>query len=88
MHIAAENGHYLIAEYLISKGAEIDDRDLIGKTPLFYSVENGYVDICALLLSKGADPNAKDITIYYLVMDQLLYLLLSRIVINRYVNFF
>ena len=88
LHIAAENGHYLIAEYLISKGAEIDDRDLIGKTPLFYSVENGYVDICALLLSKGADPNAKDITIYYLVMDQLLYLLLSRIVINRYVNFF
>jgi ankyrin repeat protein len=59
--------HYLVIEndieavkFLIDKGAEVDNRDDWGGTPLMHAAQLGHVDMCLLLMEKGADVNAKD----------------------------
>lgn len=37
LHIAAWNGNYEVAKYLISKGANIDSKDSEGKTAIHYA---------------------------------------------------
>ena len=52
LHYACENGHLQIAEYLISKGANIyakDDRD---NTPIHYASESGLLPIVQYLIEK------------------------------------
>jgi ankyrin repeat protein len=38
----------------LKKGAEIDSRDKIGRTPLSYAVRHGHEAVEKLLLEKGA----------------------------------
>jgi len=43
---------------LLVAGAEIDVRDIHGRTALFYAAAYGATDTAKMLLEKGADPNA------------------------------
>ena len=47
-----------ISALLISKGADVNSKDITGSTPLFYAA-NG--EIAELLISKGADVNVRNI---------------------------
>lgn len=52
-----------ILKLLLSKGANIEDKTLFGKTALFYAVQFGGKDSVELLLKNGANINSKLITL-------------------------
>jgi ankyrin repeat protein len=59
--LAAENGHREVVEVLLSKGADIEARDLDGQTALMWvSLMQGPVEMADLLISRGAKVEARD----------------------------
>jgi len=60
LHFAAEAGKTDIAAFLISKGDEVNAKNLRGVTPLHYAVIMGHKEVVELLIARGADLNAKD----------------------------
>ncbi len=54
MNKATEYHRINIVKLLISKGADINFKDLYGYTPLRLAIEKGYKDISELLISNGA----------------------------------
>jgi ankyrin repeat protein len=60
LHYAAIEGRFEVASYLIDKGAVIDEKDGLGRTPFWWCfVRGGTLDVARLLLDKGADINAE-----------------------------
>ena len=57
---AAEHGYLDIIEYLLDKGALINDVDKCGETALMHASSRGHFDVVKLLCSKGADINIKN----------------------------
>jgi ankyrin repeat protein len=51
---AAENGHEAVVKLLLEQGAELETKDLDGRTPLSRAVENGHEAVVKLLVEKGA----------------------------------
>ncbi|XP_063155461.1 transient receptor potential cation channel subfamily A member 1 [Candoia aspera] len=60
LHRAALFDHYELAEYLISKGANINNVDNEGRTPLLLATSCASWKIVNLLVSKGANLEIKD----------------------------
>lgn len=61
LHYAVIYGQKEAVEYLVSKGAEIDLKDVDhGRTPLHYAAITGNVEIAEILISKGMDINEED----------------------------
>ncbi|KAJ9608315.1 hypothetical protein H2200_007303 [Cladophialophora chaetospira] len=56
LHLAILNEHYLMADFLISRGASTDVR-LEGKSALQFAVESRKSRVVKCLLQHGADPN-------------------------------
>jgi ankyrin repeat protein len=56
-------GHEPIVRHLISRGANVNARDLgkfsVGETPLIVAAMKGQTEIAAVLIAKGADVNAR-----------------------------
>lgn len=48
-----------IAEYLLSRGADVDTQDSYGHTPLHEAVTEGNVDVVSTLIDHGADINVR-----------------------------
>ncbi|ARC91065.1 formyl transferase [Vibrio coralliilyticus] len=63
--VAAYHGHINIVEYLVSVGADINDRNYKGTTVFMYAKNfaesSGCYDILDRLISLGADPKLKDL---------------------------
>lgn len=59
--IAAIRGHTNIAQYLLSKGAQVDARDSGNYTPLMQAAFRGHPDIVRMLLDKRANVNAQSV---------------------------
>jgi hypothetical protein len=57
LHIAADQGHYHLCQWLLAKGAYPNARDAAGNTPVFCSVNSGNMQVVSLLLEYGADLN-------------------------------
>ena len=58
---ASAEGHMEVIRQLVKVGkADVNLRDLAGRTPIFYAVERNQPQALQLLLSLGADPNTKD----------------------------
>ncbi|MBM9499640.1 ankyrin repeat domain-containing protein [Leptospira sp. 201903071] len=53
--VAAREGEYLIAEYLIRNGADVNARTRDGHTALMMASTNRYPEIVKLLIRSGAD---------------------------------
>ncbi|KAI1746734.1 ankyrin repeat-containing domain protein [Xylaria castorea] len=56
---SAVNGHQIIVQQLLKKGAKVDTKDETGLTPLLCAILHGYSDIVPLLLKKGARHDSK-----------------------------
>ncbi|TGK35947.1 ankyrin repeat domain-containing protein [Leptospira gomenensis] len=59
--VAAREGEYLIAEFLIRKGADVNARTRDGHTALMMAAFNRYPQIVKLLIRSGADVNASTV---------------------------
>lgn len=55
LHIAALNGNYEIAEYLIKKGANIDSKDHEGKTTMHYAALSNNIDLIEAMIQQVSD---------------------------------
>ena len=60
LHHAAENGHKDVVEFLLDRGAELNQCNNRGLTPLHFAAKNGHIDVVQLLLDRGADPDSTD----------------------------
>lgn len=47
-------------ELLLNNNANVNERDIEGKTPLHTVIQKGYLDCAQLLIERGADVNAGD----------------------------
>lgn len=54
LHRAASTGNMVLCEFLIEEGAEVDESDKAGQTPLMTAVvcDNKDVNVCIYLLCK------------------------------------
>jgi len=59
IHQAARSGDPSLLSSLIQRGASVDARDELGRTPLIAAVESGRIECVKLLLASGADANAR-----------------------------
>lgn len=57
---AVENGNLSQVQTLLNQGADPDESDLLGATPLMIASSKGYLDIVILLLQSGANVDAID----------------------------
>jgi ankyrin repeat protein len=57
---SAKNGHKEWVTLLIDAGAEVNQADNKGKTPLMLAARNGNLDLAKILIDNGADVNQKD----------------------------
>ena len=49
-----------IVELLLAKGADVNERAAMNKTPLMWAAQTGTIDIVRLFLAHGAKVNAED----------------------------
>lgn len=59
LHYAADYGQREVIEHLISKGANLNQADKHGITPLLAAIWEGHTSCVELLLSKGASKDGK-----------------------------
>jgi ankyrin repeat protein len=62
IHEAAVAGDVELVEMLIENGADVDDRDVHGYTPLLLAIQAGHTDIAKVLIAGGADVNARAVS--------------------------
>ena len=59
IHSMTVQGKLDLVQLFVSKGVDVNTRDVNGATPLHHAAEMGNIDIAKFLISKGADINAK-----------------------------
>src|SRR3972149_6732401 len=55
--IASENGNVEVVSFLLNNGANVNQANHNGITPLYIASYKGYVEIVSLLLKNGANVN-------------------------------
>lgn len=60
LHLAAQNGHFEIAEILLRGGVNRDARTKLDRTALHLAAQVGSLEVVDLLLIHGSDVNASD----------------------------
>ena len=60
LHDAAGRGQLDDVRRALGDGAEVDERDVRGRTALLVAAAADHVDVATLLVEHGADPNAMD----------------------------
>ena len=53
LHLAVENGHYRVVEYLLNCNAKINVVDLFNKTPLNIAIDKKHKEITHFIKKKG-----------------------------------
>ena len=59
LHVACQNGHFIIAGFLIVFGADVNAKTNKGLSPLHFAAHGGHEPIVELLIDSGADINAQ-----------------------------
>ena len=58
--LACRNGHLTVADYLLSRGADVNAKGYFGGTGLHWSAINGHREMVEFLLDRDADYSIKD----------------------------
>ncbi|MCP4624633.1 MAG: hypothetical protein GY850_14050 [bacterium] len=61
MNEAVRLNDIVLIKSLVDDGADVNERDKLGETPLHVAAMSGYREIASLLLENGADLNAGDV---------------------------
>ena len=59
IHDAVEKGNVEAIKQHLAAGTDVNARDSIGETPLFYAAVDGHKEIAELLIAEGSDVNVK-----------------------------
>ena len=59
IHDAVEKGNVEAIKQHLAAGTDVNARDSIGETPLFYAAVDGHKEIAELLIAEGADVNVR-----------------------------
>ena len=59
---ACENGHLEMVKFFVEKGADVNEKDVYGRTPLIRAYIHGYSDIVSYLAENGAEINVNGIS--------------------------
>ena len=59
LHVAADYGHVDVGDYLIQQGANVNQLDKHGISPLLCAIFEHHTQFVKLLLKHGADKNTK-----------------------------
>ena len=76
IHVAAQEGHLNIVEYLVNQKADINAKDKDKWTPLHCAAEKGHLSVVEYLVNQKADINAKNNDVEYLYLMILLFIML------------
>lgn len=57
---ACDRGYVELVKELLNAGADIEQKDNSGLTPLHYACMCDHLELAKLLISRGASPEAKD----------------------------
>ena len=60
LHVAIKNEDLKLAELLIDYNSNVDAKDLLGRTPIFFAVSNSNYEMVRLLLYNKANPWSND----------------------------
>ncbi|KAK5992007.1 Ankyrin repeat domain-containing protein 2 [Cladobotryum mycophilum] len=60
IHTAVKHGNCDIVQMLINHGADVNERDSMGRTPIHVAIENQQAEVLMLLLETGIDVNLCD----------------------------
>ena len=60
LHEACISGNVALVELVLSRGANIESRDIYGRCPIHYATMNGHIGVVSLLLDKGAQIDPVD----------------------------
>lgn len=60
LHFAAKSGAVPLVKLLLSKGAELENKNVDGNTPLALAAAMGHADVIAVLLASGANVETTD----------------------------
>ncbi|XP_014270743.1 putative ankyrin repeat protein RF_0381 [Halyomorpha halys] len=72
LHLAVKRGFKNVVNYLVTDlGANIDSKDIFGRSPLFRAVESNNTDIVELLISLGADTSKEKLLSLAIINEQL-----------------
>ena len=55
LHIASQNGHAEVVEFLIEKGLDVNIQNKDGVTPLYEACKNGHSNVIKILIKAGVD---------------------------------
>jgi len=56
LHFAAKKGSIEIVSFLVGLGANVDAKDMIGRTPLYFAIQHNHIDILKILLANKCSP--------------------------------
>jgi ankyrin repeat protein len=57
LHLAVQNGHQKVVDFLISRGADVNCLDKSNRPALYYAIQNSHEEIMISLIKNGADIN-------------------------------
>jgi len=66
LHLAAQEGHLSVVEYLFNQNTDINSKDKNDYTPLHLAAQEGHLSVVEYLINKKADVNAKDKNVKFL----------------------
>jgi len=86
LHLAAENGHLSVVEYLINQKADIIVKGDFDRTPLHFAAKNGHLRVVEYLVNQKADIDSKDYWAELLFRVIILFIFLHKEVILELLN--
>jgi ankyrin repeat protein len=72
LHLAASEGHYEAADFLINAGANVNVMDRWGSTPLQDAITASHDRVAELLMKHGArvEKDTQKIKVYHIVLQE------------------
>jgi ankyrin repeat protein len=62
LHKACEKGNIEAVKQHLAAAADVNVRDMIRRTPLYFAAMKGHKEVAELLIANGADVNAENLT--------------------------